>query len=231
MQQLQDNTRPIIFLGSSDTISIFADVCWDQSIPIAGIIDSDYYGNTDSIDGISYIGNEHTADFDELKKTHDFFIGVNPIPGIERNIRKRQMFIDLIKEHDLPCANLIERQSRVGKLTTLGKGVFIGYCASIHSHVTIGDFCQVYALSAVAHHSVLGENVVVQRMVMVTSHSTVGNNAYIGMCSKLLKSPTMTIGENSFIHPGITVMRDVEPNEIVSLTGRNSRKIYDTVVV
>lgn len=224
-------TRPIIFLGSSETISIFADVCWDQDIPIAGIIDSDYYGNTDSIDGIPYIGSEKSVDFAQLKKTHDFFIGVNPIPGIDRNIYKRQMFIDLIRLHDLPCANLIERQSRVGRLTTLGKGIFIGYCASIHSHVTIGDFCQIYALSAVAHHSVLKENVVVQRMVMVTSNTTIEDNAYIGMCSKLLKDSGMTIGANSFVHPGITVMRDVDAGEVVSLTGRNSRKIYDTVVV
>lgn len=224
-------TRPVIFLGSSDTISIYADVCIDQDIPIAGIVDSDYFGNIQEIDGIPYIGSEKNFDFAQASASHDFFIGVNPIPDIPRNVAKRQMFISLIKQHDLPCRNLIETQSRLSRYNVLGKGIFIGYCASVQSHVTIKDHCQIFALSAVAHHSVLEENVTVQRMVMLTSHCHVGRNAYIGMCSKLLKSPSMEIGENSFVHPGITVMRDVEPNEIVSLTGRNSRRVYDTVVL
>ena len=58
-------TKPLIFLGSSNQITIqLVDVCESLNITIAGIIDSDYFGNTDSLDGIPYIGSELDFDFD-----------------------------------------------------------------------------------------------------------------------------------------------------------------------
>lgn len=87
-------TRPLIFLGSSENILGFADLCWDQDIPIAGIIDKDYYLNTADIDGIPYIGAEDTADFADLAREHDFFVSITSIPDYDRNVSKRQL-IDL----------------------------------------------------------------------------------------------------------------------------------------
>lgn len=223
-------TKPLIFLGSSRQLTLPEEICLRREIPIAGIIDSDYYGNTSEIDGIPVIGSEKSANWDVLNREYDFFIGTNPIPTTPRDRQKRRTFINLGKEKKLNFINLIDPESRVGRKANLGRGIFIGYCAIVNSHVTVGDHCIIHALSGVAHHATLGENVVVQRMSLVTADAVVGDNAYIGIGARCIKMDGMRIGSNSYIHPCVTVLRDVEDDEIVSLTGKNTRRIYNAVV-
>lgn len=224
-------TRPLIFLGSNTSLDLYIEVCIRREIPIAGIIDSDYYGNTESFEGIPIIGSNDTADWALLKKDFDFFIATNGIPGIPRGEQRRNMFLQLVKDHSLPCANLIDPESRVGRHAQLGQGIFVGFSAVVNSHVKVGNHCQIHALAGVAHHTTLGENVCVQRMALVTGNCTVGDNAYIGLGARMVKPNGMYIGKDSLTHPGVVVMRDVEDEEVISLTGRNTRRVYQNVVV
>lgn len=223
-------TKPVIFLGASGGISNYTEVCMDRDILIAGIIDSDYFGNTADVEGIPIIESEKTADFTQLKHEYDFFIGINPIPTFPRNIAKRAHYINLIKQYDLSCVNLIDRECRIARSTILGRGIYIGYGCAIQPHVTIGDHCQIFALTGVGHNTIMEENVTLQRMSSVNSNVTIEKNVYVGASAKLLKFPSMHVGANSFIHPAVTVMRDVGENEIISITGKHSKRIYDTVV-
>lgn len=224
--------RPIIFLGSSQQIWEFLEVCDRTGQVPVGIIDKDYYGNTASIEGIPYIGAEDAVDFNELKKDHDFFIGVSylPLPFPERNKERRSMFIDIVDQYNLPCANIIDPDTRVYRGATLGKGIFMAYTAVVGAYASIGDHTQLAGASGVGHHTTVGKNVIFQRQSGVISHATVGDNAYFCIGARCLKHYGMTIGANSLIHPGVIVMRDIEPGEVVSLTGRNPKKIYNTVV-
>lgn len=225
-------TRPIIFLGSSLQLYDFFEVCERTGRIPYGIIDKFYYGNTESFDGVPYIGAEDSVDFDSLKKDYDFFIGVNPLPPpyLPINRERKQMFMDLVDRYDLPCVNLIDPQSKVHKSAKLGKGIFVGYAVAIGGGTEIGDHTQICGAVGVGHDSKIGRNVVLQRASMILSLTQVGDNVYVGMGAKCIKPQGMNIGADSFIHPTVTVMRDVEPNEVISLTGRNPKKIYDTIV-
>lgn len=221
-------SRPLIFLGSSHQITIqFTDVCEQLGIPIAGIIDSDYYGNTESLEEIPYIGSEVTADFDKLKQDYDFFIGVSHIPELQRNIDKRLKFIDIVNQYNLPCVNLIDPDTKVSRRAKLGKGIYIGYHSIVESNVSIGDHTQINYLVCIGHDSTIGSNCVFQRGVTMMSQVTIGNNNYFGASSRLLKTPNMVVGNNCFVHPGIVVMRDISDNEVVSMVGR---KVYSAIV-
>lgn len=221
-------TKPLIFLGSSNQITIqLVDVCESLNITIAGIIDSDYFGNTDSLDGIPYIGSELDFDFEKLKDEYDFFVGVSHIPDVPRNIEKRLKFIDLVDKYDLPCVNLIDPATKVSRRAKLGKGIYIGYHSIIESDVVIGDHSQINYLVCIGHHSTIGRNCVFQRGVTMMSQVSMGDNNYFGASSRLLKTHNMIIGSNCFVHPGIVVMRDIEDNEVVSMVGR---KVYSAIV-
>lgn len=224
--------KPIIFLGTNPYIIRYKEICAERNFDIAGIIDNDYFGNTKDMDGIPIIGSEITADWNLLKTQYQFFIGTNPIPGVARNQAKRQMWIDLIKRHNLDCVNIIEPQCRIGSTVVLGKGIYIGYCASIASSAIIGDYCQIHSQAIIGHHCNLDENVILQRKSSVGGSIDIGKNAYISINSSILNHPDneqrLSIGENAIIHPSLLIMRDVKENEIVSVAGR---RIYESRTV
>ena len=226
------NTRPIIFLGSSVMIWEFLEVCDRTGQQPIGIIDKDYYGNTASIEGIPYIGAEDSMDLEELKKDHDFFVGISalPPPYSSRNKERRQMFIDLVDRFDLPCANIIDPDTRVYRGAKLGKGIFMAYTSVVGAYASVGDHTQMGGASGIGHHTVVGKNVIFQRQSGIISNAQVGNNVYFCIGARCLKPSGMIVGDNSLIHPGVTVMRDVECNEVISITGKNNKKIYSTVV-
>jgi acetyltransferase-like isoleucine patch superfamily enzyme len=226
-------SKPIIFLGSSlYHLGELADLCDVLNIAVAGIIDSDYYGNTEMINDIPVIGSEKTADFETLKKTHDFFIAILPSPNVPRNIQKRRMFVDLVDQYDLPCPALVDPSIRLGKHVKFGKGVYVGWMSSVQSHVTLHDHCQIHGMSAIGHNATVGKNTVLQRQVMIPSGSTVGENSYLGLYVKCLQPSEMKIGSNVLIHPGVIVMRDIEDDEVVTLTGKSRRnKVYNPVIL
>ena len=163
-------SKPLIFLGSSNQIEYqYRDLCERSGISIAGIIDDDYFGNTTDYEGIPYIESEVTADFKKLKEDYDFFIGVNFIPDIPRNVQKKLKFMSIVDQHDLNCVNLIDPECRIGRNVILGQGLCIGYVSVIENNVTIGDHSQVNTFSYVAHNTVIGRNCTIQRNVAVLS--------------------------------------------------------------
>jgi len=220
-------TRPIIFLGTNSNLIQYVDICNLNNVGIEGIIDCDYFGNTESIDTVPVIDSEELADFKKLAEDFDFFIASNPVIENPRDYSKRQKFLKLVANYNLPCANIIDPVSRIGSLAMLGKGIFVGYSVSISSHTVIGDHCQFHGHSIVGHHSKIGDNVVVQRKGMIGSGSVVGENTFIGVNSLCHKMPGIQIGKNVIVHPGVTVMRDIEDSEFISAAGR---RIYKTVV-
>lgn len=219
------STKPIVFLGSSDQIIEMKETCDLLGLKVAGIIDDDYYGNTTDLNGIPYIGGETTVDWTSLRLDHDFFIPVNPIPNIPRNVAKRRQMIDLVERLHLPCVNIIDPQSRVSPSAKLGKGIFVGYSAYVAYQADIADHCQVHYNAAVAHNVVMGKNTILQRAGVITSDVTTGENVYIGLCARVLLTGS-TVGADACIVSGVLVFRDVEPGEMVNISGR---KIYPVI--
>lgn len=214
--------KPVIFLGESLQILEIRETCDIMGLEVAGIIDDDYYGNTEYFDGIPYIGSEHTADWQALRQDYDFFIPINPVPSVTRNVQKRKNFIQLVDRHDLPCVNIIDPYTRISPRSQLGQGIYIGYSVYVAPNVTIGDHCQLHWNVGIMHDVTIGRNTMLNRISGVMSNVTIGENVYVGAFAKLLKQHSH-IGSDSFIHPGVMVHRDVEPGETVNITGR---KIY-----
>jgi UDP-3-O-[3-hydroxymyristoyl] glucosamine N-acyltransferase len=175
------------------------------------------------------IGSELSFDFAENKDKFNFFVAVSVMPTIQRNKQRRLDFIQIVDNHNLQCATLIHPTANIFDTATIGAGSFVGFCSAVSSYCQIGQHCQIQSMSVIGHHSTFGHNSVLDRTAYIIGNARVGSNVNIGFGSAVVKT-FATVGDNAVIHPRITVMRDVDQNEIVSLAGDNTRRIYGEII-
>lgn len=226
----------MIFLGSNSALSIWVDVCKRTNIQITGIIDSDYWGNTDSICDVPVIGSE--KDMESVlerfcpaigqppKKMwcNRFFIATNWDPSglnkeiTERDNKKRQMFVDLVEQYNLPLGNIIDPTAVVMEGVELGGGNYVGAGAIIESNAQIGKHTQIWHQCIVGHDMKIGNDCVLNRRATIWG-GNMGNHSYISLGSTYGGNyKTSYIGNNVFIHPGIAVAgRPLEDGEVVTI--------------
>jgi hypothetical protein len=105
-------SKPIALVGYRAGLDLLIDIADEMGVEIAGIFDKYFYGNTESVDDIPFIGNEEMITNDDIKK-YDFvlssnYAGHSNLKNFEHNgdnLRKRR--IRIFKERNLPMANLI----------------------------------------------------------------------------------------------------------------------------
>ena len=214
----------VIFLGSNRVLERYIEACERQSHTVAGIIDTDYYGNTESIAGIpvvdSFAGLEQNL---EKYSQHVFFIATNWNPLNQRDTEKRKSIIELVRRLQLPCVSLVDPTSYVSKYTKIGQGVFVGSGATIEPRVQLDDFCNVGDQVIVGHDSIIGKNTVLARNSGV--HAKIGTDCYISVHAFVWDHDGVTVGNNVMIAPSMWVKRNIADNEHVNLD-RNAIRTY-----
>ena len=231
MQSVKNNTnRQLIFLGASTNIDNFVHVARLVNKNILGIIDSNFFGNTEFRCGIPIIGSEDSWNFDSTRDDFEYFIGASMVPINQVDRAKRVAMIDLVEKHNLNLATLVHPRSDIYPGAVIGPGSYVGYCASISNRVVIGKHCQIHSYAAITHDCSVGDNTNISNQVMIAGNTTIGNHVHIGMGAALCKSTGITIGHHSVIHPRITLMRDVQDHEVVHLAGDNTRRIFKEVI-
>ena len=220
-----DASRPLVLLGSNSNILKLVELAESCGVAVEGIIDDDYHGQG------QYKGIPVVAQEQDIARFADrqFLCATNWTPDLAsaRNREKRTQHLKLINQHGLALATLVSPLAAVSKYSVVHAGTIIYPFASIEPEVVIGSHSILYDYSIVGHESRVGHNVVLQRHVLVTSLVTVENNVYMGLCSRAGRSGT-TLGNGTFVHPNVMILRGTDPNEVVSLA---SRKTYPQLVV
>jgi len=216
-------SKSLIFLGTCANIIRYKDAAERQGLTVAGILDSDWYGNKDDFYGIPILDTE--ANISNYKDTHEFFVATNWTidPNHVRDKEKRKMLINLVREKDIRCINIIDPTSYIGTGTTIGQGVYVAFCAMIEPGTVLKDFSQVHDFVGLAHGTRVGENTIIQRQAGL--HADIGDDVYIGMWAKAYKPGLLKIGNRAIINPSLYVARDVAEDEQVRLT-KESIKVY-----
>lgn len=219
--------KPLIFIGTNCNLQVYIDAAHRQGYTIAGIIDQDYFGNTTELHGLSVIGSE--VEFNDLEKlkhyrdNFDFFIATNWTidPSQKRDFDKRQRQINLVKQLNIRCINLIDPTTAISGNVKLGQGIFIGSHVAIEPDVQIDDFVQIWYQVGIGHSSKIGENTIIQRQCGLSA--IIGKNCYIGMWNKIFNLNTVQIGDNAILYPALYVARDVDSGEIVDFSKKHRR--------
>ena len=111
-----------------------------------------------------------------------------------------------------------------GKMTKVGKGVFINFgCTFLdQGGITLGD--GVFIAPGVKILTEGHPEEPSRRRTLLTKPVVIGNRVWIGAGATIL--PGVTIGENAIVAAGAVVSRDVEPDTIVvGVPARVLRKI------
>jgi tetrahydrodipicolinate N-succinyltransferase len=233
VSHINDSSRPLILIGSNLALFYIKDTCRDLGISIQGIIDSDYYGNTAEIEGIPIIGSdtlfENSIWLNQAREKYSFFIATNYLPQKnsvdKRNVQKRFRYIDLVDELDLYCISLVHPDAVVHNTCTIGKGVFIENLAYVAGYNEIGDFSCIHSFVITGHHNKLGKNCVLQRKAGLYDFNVLEDNVFVGMNSQIA-GESITLGQGTIVHACMVVRRSTQPNEVISLVGKDLRKIY-----
>ena len=217
-------SKPLLFLGSALAIQLYIDAANRQGIQVAGILDSDYFGNTENFKGLPILGTEY--DLDKWTNDYEFFIATNTSsdPSHVRDTNKRKKLIDIVEQANIECINLIDPNSYVGSNVTLGHGIFIGYNAYIEHSNSIGSFSQIHFNAGISHNCKIGKNTIIQRKCGL-GNVTVGDDVYISIWTNIYKSTPTIIGDGAVIDQALWVARNVAPGEHVKLT-KDAIKIY-----
>lgn len=231
----------MIFLGTNSALGIWIDVCKRANIPVTGIIDSDYYGNTDSICGIPVIDTEDNIENYYNKKirmwTNSFFIATNWDPSglnkevTERDNQKREKFKELVNRYpDIRLQNIVDPLAVVPDSVELGGGNYIGAGAVIEPEVKIGKHTQVWYQTIIGHGVEIGEDCTLQRRSGIWG-GNMGNHVYLSIGAIYGGNyKDSYIGDNAWIHPGLAVAgRPIKEGETVTIREQLRQRRTQTV--
>jgi carbonic anhydrase/acetyltransferase-like protein (isoleucine patch superfamily) len=232
ISHINDNSRPLIFLGSNAVMEKYTDVCHELGIDIHGCIDSDYYGNREKICGIPIIDTEKVFDSPQglaQYRNYNFFCATNWSPehnsATTRNRLKRQNLIDLLDSLELSVISLVDPTAKINSTAKIGRGCFVDCMAMLEAHVVLEDYVNIYSHSCIGHHTQIDRNSVIQRQCSIAGAAHFETNCFLGVSVKALKTGA-TFGRDTFIHECMYVRRGTVPGEVIGINGANMSRVY-----
>ncbi len=98
----------------------------------------------------------------------------------------------------------------ISPTATLGRGIYIGPLAVIHSRARIGDHAIINTGAIIEHDCAVGENAHIAPGAILGGGVTVGEDTLIGMGSRIL--PHVTVGRHATVAAGAIVLDHVPDN-------------------
>jgi len=194
--------KPIILVGSNSNLLQMVDNANSTGREVVGIVDSDYYGNTDSIEGVPVIASEYTFDW---STNFDYFVATTWFPEDtstqRRNKTKRQHLISLLEKNQILCTNLIHARALVPETCQLGNGIMIAADAILGNYSKVGNYSQIREKAYLAHHACVKQDCIIQVGCYVGANVVVNKGSYMGIGASIIPSHTdpLVVERNSFI--------------------------------
>jgi carbonic anhydrase/acetyltransferase-like protein (isoleucine patch superfamily) len=227
---INDTTKPLVFLGTNCAMWNLVDTAKQLGIPVAGIIDDDYHG-AGEFQSLPILALESELQ-SQFWNDYQFFCATSwqpdevKGPWHTRNRSKRHQYIDLLDSYNLDVATIVHPLSTVVSYKVdLGRGVYVDHSAYVGSNSSIGDYTMLWYGAGIAHDNMIGRNCVIQRYSFISGGVQLQDDVYMGLDSSVVRDDAV-ISTGTFIHPGISLMRGTSPGEVVSLAGKDLRKVY-----
>jgi acetyltransferase-like isoleucine patch superfamily enzyme len=226
------NKRPVIFVGVRGDFSFPMHLTNTLGIPVAGILDKYYYGNTKSVFDIPIIGSEDQLldptdpQAKDWRENYDFFVTsywtgsqhLNDVGLDNEQIRKDR--IALVERAGVNLINLIDPSCLYtpGHNIKMGRGILIANLVGFRSNITIGDFCSIDSFTTLGHDVQLAKNVSVGSRCILSS-AIIDENARLGVRSTVVggidnKGKPLHVGAGSTVWMGVTLMKNLPPDSI-----------------
>jgi|TARA_B110000211_G_C14010593_1_gene522941 sugar O-acyltransferase (sialic acid O-acetyltransferase NeuD family) len=185
----------------------------DKNYKIVGFIDTKKRIKN-KINGIKIFKSE--AGFlknDKIKKY--FFLAIG-------NISAREKIIKKFNNKNVKFLKLIEKNVKLGKKTTIGRGSIILNSSIILNNTRIGNFVIVGTSTIILHNVRIGNNCIVGGGSKIGANTNFEKNILVGVGS-VFSSNKKKIGENSIICSGTVIHKTIKKNS--KLIGNPARYI------
>lgn len=224
--------EPLVLIGSRREMSFFVDTAEQLGIEVLGIVDQYYHGNTDQVDGVSVIGSELDLITNPGKYGSAKFMLANTWDGntqfqnLEHDgYHLRMQRLNLVNQLNLPLHTLIDPRAIIGKTVEVGEGTYIAPMVNIRAKTKLGKHVFIHDNAMLAHDIEIGDGSVLAPDCTILGGVKIGTNVYVGSRACVLnghstKQPFVTIGDNSKIHAGALVQKDLAAGSIATFNGR-----------
>lgn len=180
-----------------------------------------FFDEDDQKQGKPIMGSEVIGKFSQLKeheiKNKQFIVAIG-----NNSIRYEIMM--KINKLGGKTPTLIHPSAVISPSAEIGNGVYIHAKAYIWTKVKIGDYCIISPNVVIAHHSTIGKACLVSTQSSVGASIRIDDRVFVGMGSTIVTGVS-SIGENTIIGAGATVLKNVEKNSVYA--GVPARKIRD----
>lgn len=201
---MQQTKQKVLFIGAGG----YAKSVLDS-------LDTDCYEFCGFIDQFKPVGLPHLGSVVRANSLQDFaerdeYVYFISIGNNDHRLRKYL----LLQQLGLTVINVVDKSALVSKLSTIGKGVFVGKMAIINAGVTVGDNVIINTKSLVEHGCHIGDHCNISTNTTLNGDVIVENLAFVGSSSVV--NGQLRIGEGSMIGSGAVVIRNVEPRTVVA---------------
>lgn len=230
--------KKLILVGSRHNLLDIIVAAEHSGYCIIGILDSHYWGNTDSICGIPVIGSEKELLDPKCHWRKYEFFPANWWDGKQTNTdynpeQLRQSRLDLLDRAGVQVASLISKDVHwyhKKHNLQLGKGVLILSNASIGANVTLGDY-SIVDWDARLVDTEIGRNSIVGA-ASILAHVKIGNDVRVGVRSTLIpsrKKDLLSVGDGAIIYIGSLVLDDVPADSVYTMYGQTRKRLKKPV--
>ena len=196
---------PILLIGGGGHCRSCIDVIEAEGkYKIAGIVNQPG-GNTDPVLGYEVLGDD--GDLPELFKKYTIaLITVGQIKSADLRVKLFQQLRSLGFE----LATIISPRAYVSKNACLGVGTIVMHDALVNTEARIGNNCILNTKSLVEHDAIVEDHCHISTGSIVNGGTVIREKTFVG--SNTITKEYITVGKNSVIGGGLSVICDVPDN-------------------
>jgi sugar O-acyltransferase (sialic acid O-acetyltransferase NeuD family) len=204
-------TKKIVIIGDS----AFAEVAYecfthDSEYEVAGFTVESAHLRKPELFGLPVVPFERLEEFFNPSEVEFYAAMV-----YSQLNRLRTRFYESAKAKGYRAASYISSRAFVWRNVQLGEHCFIFEDNTVQPFVRIGNNVVLWSGNHVGHHSAIHDHCFIASHVVISGFCVVGKNSFLGVNSTMANN--VVVGEDNWIGPGVTIMRNTEPNLLIRI--------------
>ncbi|TVQ32319.1 MAG: acetyltransferase [Phycisphaeraceae bacterium] len=192
----------LVLVGGGGHARVVAEGARLAGWAITGFLDDDPEAALAGIEA-RRLGALALLDHEDIGLRHPLILGLG-------DLALRRKLIPKLAE---PVASVIHTHASVSPSARIGRGVFIGPGAVVHTGAAIGDHAIINSGAIIEHDCVIGENAHIAPGAALGGDVRVGANTLVGLGARAL--PGVRIGVRCVVGMGAAVVTDVPDGALV----------------